>query len=101
MTVEAIKQKGSLPSRSSFVRLTPEPLVLTTIKKAEGSSAWVLQWYNPAGEDLDAVLELPRVPREAVLSNFLEEDGAPATIAGAAIHVKTKARSVVTIKCTF
>jgi alpha-mannosidase len=101
VTVEATKQKGPLPSRSSFVRLTPQPLVLTSIKKAEGSSAWVIQWYNPGGKDLDAVLELPRVPRQAVVSNFLEEDGSPATIEGAAIRVKTKARSVVTIKCAF
>jgi alpha-mannosidase len=95
------RMKGALPSRSSFVRLSPEPLVLTSIKKAEGSAAWVIQWYNPGGSDVDAVLELPRVPIGAVMSNFLEEDGAPTTVEGAAVHVKTKARGVVTIKCTF
>ena len=94
------KKKGALPSRSSFVRLSPEPLVLTSIKKAEGSSAWVIQWYNPGENDLDAVLELPRVPAGALISNFLEEDGPPASVKGSAVHVKTKARSVVTLKCT-
>lgn len=99
IAVPAPKQKGALPPRSSFVRLGPEPLVLTSIKKAESSAEWVVQWYNPGDRDIDAILELPRVPVRAVISNFLEADGTPAPVDGASIHVTTKARGVTTVKC--
>ncbi len=101
IAIPARTQKGPLPVRSSFVRLHPDPLVLTSIKKAEGSNEWVVQWYNPGGSDVDAVLELPRVPLRAATSNFLEEEGQAAAVRGAAVHVRTKAHAVTTVKIRF
>lgn len=101
IAVQAARQKGSLPLRSSFVRLRPDALVLTSIKKAEESNEWVIQWYNTGGSDADAVLELPRTPLRAVTTNFLEEEGEPVAIRGDTVHVTTKAHAVTTVKCRF
>ena len=45
IVVETGSHKGRLPSSGSLVQLGPTNLILTVIKKAEDSDAWVLQWY--------------------------------------------------------
>ena len=92
---------GKLPPSNSFARLTPSNLVLTTIKKAEDGDSWVIQWYDCAGQDSRAVLELPLKPKKAFLSNFLEEDGSPVVPNGKSIVVDTKRHTVQTIKVSF
>jgi alpha-mannosidase len=93
--------KGTLPPSNSFVKLTPSNLVLTQIKKAEDSEAWVVQWYDAGGEDVQAQLTLPRPPKKVVVSNFLEEDGASITPVKNIVTVPTKKNSIVTLKITF
>ncbi|MGA9408116.1 MAG: glycoside hydrolase family 38 C-terminal domain-containing protein, partial [Bacteroidota bacterium] len=93
--------KGRLPTSGSLVQLNPANLVLTVLKKAEDSDAWIVQWYETQGEDAQAVLWLPRVPKKVVKSNFMEEDGAPVEFDGNTVRVKTKKNSVMTLKVTF
>jgi alpha-mannosidase len=93
--------KGRLPESHSFVQLAPANLVLTTIKKAEESDAWIVQWYDTQGEDSEAVLTLPQIPKSTLLSNFLEEDGTPLSFDKNVVKVLTKKNSVVTVKITF
>jgi alpha-mannosidase len=93
--------KGRLPSSGSLVQLGPPNLVLTVLKKAEDSDAWIVQWYETSGEDSEAVLWLPHVPTKVVMSNFMEEDGKAVAIDGHIVRVQTKKNSVVTLKITF
>ncbi|HTR80164.1 MAG TPA: glycoside hydrolase family 38 C-terminal domain-containing protein [Bacteroidota bacterium] len=93
--------KGTLSGSGSFVKLEPSNLVLTTVKKAEESDAWIVQWYDTRGVQSDAVLTLPRAPKSVVLSNFLEEDGAPIPFTKNVVKVETKKNSVVTVKIRF
>ena len=93
--------KGALPPTRSFIALSPENLVLTEIKKAEDSEAWVVQWYDAGGEDSRAQLTLPKNPKKVVRSNFLEEDGAALTAEKNTVRVPTKKNSVVTLKIYF
>jgi len=93
--------KGKLPETNSFVRLSPSNLVLTSIKKAEDSDAWVIQWYDSGGEESQATLLLPRVPKNVVRTNFLEEEGSPVTAEKNLVRVNTKRSSVVTLKVYF
>jgi alpha-mannosidase len=93
--------KGSLPENHSFMKLEPSNLVLTTVKKAEDSEAWVVQWYEARGEDSQAVLTLPRAPKKVVSSNFLEKEGTPVSFDNNRVSVPTKKNSAVTIKVYF
>jgi alpha-mannosidase len=93
--------KGKLPLAYSFVQLQPANLVLTSIKKAEDSNAWIIQWYESQGIDSDAQLTLPQQPENVVESNFLEEDGAPISFLKNTIKVKTEKNSITTIKVTY
>lgn len=89
---------GKLPLENSFVQLAEDNLVLTTVKKAEDSNAWIIQWYDAKGRATEATLTLPSVPLKVLHSNFMEENGAPIQFNGRTVKVKTKKHSVETIK---
>ncbi|MBM4162761.1 MAG: alpha-mannosidase, partial [Ignavibacteria bacterium] len=93
--------KGALPEKNSFVQLQPSNLVLTSIKKAEDSDAWIIQWYDARGEESQAILTLPRPVKRALLSNFLEDEGKELTAEKNVVRVNTKKSSVVTLKVNF
>jgi alpha-mannosidase len=93
--------RGKMPAVRSYLSLEPGQCVLTSLKKAEDSDAWVLQWYNTSDAAAEAVLKLPARPGRAVLSNFLEEDGAPLPVTGEILRVPTQPRAVVTAKVWF
>lgn len=93
--------RGKLPESYSFAQLTPSSLILTTMKKAEDSSAWILQWYDAKGEETEATLTLSRSPKSVLMSNFLEEDGRKVEFKKNIIKVRTKKNSVVTLKVYF
>ena len=92
---------GPLPRERSFARLSPDSLVLTSIKKAEDSDAWVVQWYDAKGDAATAALTLDRPPARARATSFLEEDGAALPVDGAVVHVPTRAHAVTTVKVSF
>jgi len=98
LTVMTDAHKGKLPAAQSFLSITPSNLVLTSVKKAEEGNAWVLQWYDVKGELSHAVVSLPFHPSRALMSNFVEEDGAPIEVKGNAISVPTIPHGIVTVK---
>jgi alpha-mannosidase len=75
--------------------------MLTTIKMAEDSGAWIFQWYDAKGENAQAVLTLPQTPKKVVATNFLEEDGAVLGFDGKTVPVQTRKNAVTTIKVYF
>ncbi|MDZ7290794.1 MAG: glycosyl hydrolase-related protein [candidate division KSB1 bacterium] len=101
MAVLGEVHRGELSSVHSFVQLTPRNLVLTTIKKAEDSEAWVFQWYESEGKDTQALLRLPQIPEKVVASNFLEEDGETIGFDKTMVQAQTKKNAVVTLKVYF
>ena len=93
--------EGKLPASKSFLSLSPPNLILTTVKKAEDSEAWVVQWYEAGGEDTQAQLTLPQEPKKVIVSNFLEEDESPVAHKSNTVTMPTKKNSVVTLKIYF
>ncbi|MBI4548937.1 MAG: alpha-mannosidase [Ignavibacteriae bacterium] len=93
--------KGKLPLAHSFIQLQPSNLILTLLKKAEDSEAWIVQWYEAEGRESEAMLSLPETPRRVVRSNFLEEDGEQLMFGNNTVQVRTEKNSVVTVKVYF
>jgi len=93
---------GELPKLRSFIRLEPDNLVLTTVKRAERQDdAWIVQWYEAIGEHTRAMLTLPMKPKRAFVSNFLEEEGEPVSFDGNTINLETRKHGISTIKVVF
>jgi alpha-mannosidase len=98
MAVMTDPHKGTLPPSHSFITLSPTNLVLSTVKKAEDSDAWIVQWYDASGQDSEARLQLPQKPKKVLTTNFLEEDGEPIQATGNTLTVQTKKNSITTVK---
>lgn len=92
---------GNLPLGQSFIKLSAGNLILTTVKKAEGSNAWIIQWYESQGKNTEAVLTLPETPSKVMESDFMEKDGKEIPFDKKEIKVKAKKFSVNTIKVYF
>jgi len=98
LPVVVSRHPGERAGLASLVSLAPERFVLTTIKKAEDSSAWILRWYETRGEGGTAEVTLPFTPKRAVMTSFLEEDGAPVPFEKNVLKVPTRGNAIVTVK---
>ncbi len=95
------KHKGELPETESFIKLSADNLILTSMKKALDSNAWIIQWYESQGKNTNATLTLPKTPRKVFESNFMEAEGKPLKFEGNKVKVHTKKYSVTTIKVIY
>jgi len=89
---------GKLPEEKSFIKLVGDNVVLTSVKKALNSDAWVIQWFESKGKNTKTTLTLPKTPKKVVESNFIEIDGKPIKFVGNKVMIDTKKYSVQTIK---
>lgn len=65
--------KGDLPKSESFVTVSPQNLVVTTVKKAEKSDALVVRVFNTTPDNVRASVSIGRKFKSAVLANLNEE----------------------------
>jgi alpha-mannosidase len=98
LAVVTDRHRGERPASTSFVTLSPSRYVLTSIKQAEDSAAWIVRWYDAAGEDGTAELTLPFTPARASLTNFVEDPGTPVPITGRVLRVPTRRNGIVTVR---
>lgn len=90
--------KGKLPARHSLLGVGPENFAISSLKQAEGSAAWVVTLYDAAGRGGTATITLPFNPSRAVLSDFLEQDGAALTVQGNQVSVPIRKNAVGVVK---
>ncbi|MFH0989235.1 MAG: glycoside hydrolase family 38 C-terminal domain-containing protein [bacterium] len=93
--------QGKLPATSSFIQLSPSNIILASIKKAEESNAWVIQMVNPGGGASVAQLTLPRAPKKALLTNFLEEEGKALEVKNNSVSIPMRQNGIATLKVIF
>ncbi len=101
LTFAAEKHKGEFPEEYSFVKMNSKNLILTTIKKAENSDAYIFQWYEADGKDTDAEITLTKRPVKVFKSNFMEDEIEGVKPEGNKIKIKTPKNSTVTLKIYF
>lgn len=64
--------EGALPSRKSFIAVSPANVILTAVKKAEDSNALLLRMYESAGNESDVSVHIPDGGNSAVVTNLME-----------------------------
>lgn len=94
-------KKGALPMRYSFVSISPSQQILSTIKKAEDSDEWIVQWYDAGGTDCRTALTFPRRLKSATTTNILEQDIDEVAVQGNRAVVPTHGRSMGSLKIRF
>lgn len=55
--VQTGKANGELPSTLSFMKVSPDDLVFSALKKSEDEDGFVLRFYNPTEKDIEGKVE--------------------------------------------
>ncbi len=71
-TMQVERHTGALPSRHSFVRLQPNNLLLTAMKKSEDGNSLILRFYEWAGKNQEAEITIPAGASAATEVNLME-----------------------------
>ncbi len=89
---------ADLPPTRSFVRIAPENVAITALKKAEDDDSVVVRVVELAGKDTDMNLRLDFPIQSAVQTNLIEEDGQALTLDNGSLTVRVGHHAIETFK---
>jgi len=94
------KSEGiSLPPSGEFLRLEPDNLIMTTLKKNEDDDSLALRFYEAEGRFTHARVRLAQPLRRAWLTNLIEEEPKPLAInSSGSLELDIKPWEIVTVK---
>jgi len=95
---------GVLPPQNSFIKVTPDNVVLTAMKWAEDDDAMVLRIYEWAGKDADVKVQLPpgaQSTQETNLMEMSEPSAGSLPVDKGSVTIHTKPYEIKTIKVRF
>jgi alpha-mannosidase len=95
------KHSGSLPGEHSFLRIEPDNVVLTAVKKSEDDDSLILRFYEWAGKEADVKLQLPAGAQSASETDLMERPTADLAVKSNAVTVHTKPYEIKTLKVKF
>jgi len=95
------KHEGALAPEHSFVQARSENIVVTALKKAEDDDALVLRFYEWAGKDGEAEVQIPPGAQSAVETDLMERPIGGLSVQNDGIKVRTKPYEIKTIKVQY
>ncbi len=101
ISIQVQNHQGSLGPEHSFLRVQPDNVIVTALKKAEDDDALVLRFYEWAGREADVRLQLPPGAESAVETNLMEKPLEALSIQDGALTLHTKPYEIKTVKVRF
>jgi alpha-mannosidase len=92
---------GDLPPEFSFLKLSPDNLILSALKKAEDTDEVILRFFETTGEATEAEVELFREIKGLTLVDLLERQEAELPFSGNRFRLKVTPFEIVTLKIKF
>ncbi len=89
---------GSKPEEFSFLRVTPENVVVSCVKMAEDSGGFIVRMYDATGDGADAELTISFKIRRAYESDLLERKVKPIDVRQGKIKVHLSPFEIKTIR---
>jgi alpha-mannosidase len=90
---------GDLPPRLSFLRLQPNGLVLSAVKKCEERDSLIVRFFNPTEKAVEGHLHLARPIRKAYLTNLNEERMRPLPLGDSGdLRLEVPHKKIVTVE---
>ncbi len=89
---------GNLPTEYSFLKLSPDNITLSALKKAEDEEEVILRFFENKGETTMAELELFRTIRRAVVVDLLERELYELKADSNKLKLEVKPFEIVTLK---
>ena len=93
--------KGSLPKSYSFVKISPDNVILSSLKKAEDSPAWIVRIYETAGASADVHVQFDRKLRRTDEVNLIEDKIGSTKTSGKSFQFAIKPNEIRTFSVTF
>ena len=93
-----IEPAGELPSEQSFLRVEPDTLLVSAVKKAEGDEALVVRLWNISSEGVRGKLKLHRPVNRAYEVNLLEREIGSLPVRGNEVEFPVRGCEIKTIK---
>jgi len=93
--------KGDLPQEFSFLKLSPNNLILSALKKAEDSDEVILRFFETKGEATEAEVELFKAIKRLTLVDLLETEQGELPFEGNRFRLEVKPFEIVTLKLEF
>ncbi len=90
--------QGELPEEFSFLKLSPDNLILSALKRAEDSDEVILRFFETIGEATVAELELFRVIERAAVVDLLERELYELKVERNKLRLEVKPFEIVTLK---
>lgn len=93
---------GSLPAEYSFLSVSPENVVLTSMKKAEDTNGLVLRVFEWAGKDGTVEFSVPKGASSAIMTNLMEKPQGPdIAVTGGAIRVPIHPFEILSLRVDY
>lgn len=89
---------GSISCEDSFIKIAPENVLLTAIKKAEDDNSTIIRFYEIMGKACSAKIEMKKNFREAWISNMNEESKWRIEINDGKLEIPVSAYEIVTLR---
>jgi alpha-mannosidase len=90
---------GTLGASGSFIAVTPDEFVITTVKTAEDGKGWLVRGYNLSGASLQTEIRPWRAFQHAEKVNLAEEKVDELKIdAEGAVHLPVRAHEIVSMR---
>jgi alpha-mannosidase len=99
--MQAQKHEGTLPGDHSFMRVEPDNVVVTAVKRSEDDDSLVLRFYEWAGKEADVKLQLPAGAQSASETDLMERSIASLAVHHDTVVVHTKPYEIKTLKVRF
>jgi len=93
--------QGGLPPEFSFMKLSPNNLILSALKKAEDTDEVILRFFETKGETTQAEVELFREIKRLTLVDLLEREEKELPFNGNKFRLAVKPFEIVTLKLKF
>jgi len=97
--IKTTKHEGSLPKERSFLSISPENLVLTTVKRADDHRV-IVRFYEAEGRVTNGEITLFKRVKVAYETNLLEEEESRLSVKDNKVLVNVKPFEIVTVKVT-
>lgn len=90
--------KGNFPLEFSFLKISPNNLVLSALKKADDSDEVILRFFETKGEETLAEIELFRQIRRCMVADLLEREEYELKPDRNKLRLKVKPFEIVTLR---
>jgi alpha-mannosidase len=98
LVLQSDRHLGSLPDTDSFLRVEPENVVVTALKKAEDSGDLIVRFYEWAGRGGNVHLQFRPAAESARETNLMETPSGSVVIDAGSVVVSTKPYEIKTVQ---